>query len=485
MEELDIAAVTRRSIKGVFALVSRTFFIGIFNLVINVLLTIYLSPTAFGVYYLVTAVIAFLQYFSDIGLAAALIQKKEQLTPEDLSTTFTIQQALVISAVLIALVLSPYLGKFYHFDTDEMYLLQALIVSFFFSSLKTIPSVILERNLRFEKLIIPQLAETFVFGLTALVCAVMGLGVTSFTLAVLARGVIGLIAMYIVSPWMPRIHFSKDIAKKLLSFGIPFQLNSFLALIKDDLFLAYVGKVLPIAQVGYIGFAQKWAFTPLRLIMDNIIRITFPSFSRLQHEKDHLAKAIEKSLFTLALLIFPSLIGLVILAPMFIVIIPKYQKWEPALVSLTFFAINAALSSFSTPLTNALNAIGKIKVTLYLMIFWTIATWVITPLMIFLYGFNGVSIASAVIAFSSIGVVYLTKRHISFNFLSAMKVPVIASIIMGVLIYFLSLKLPASLISIFLLMIVGAVSYFGVVLLIAKQEFITDLKAIKTQLMHK
>ena len=66
---------------------------------------------------------------------------------------------------------------------------------------------------------------------------------------------------------------------------------------KDDLLTIFLGKILPIAQVGFIGFAQKWAFYPLRLIMDNVIRITFPSFSRLQHDKNLLGLAIEKSLF--------------------------------------------------------------------------------------------------------------------------------------------------------------------------------------------
>jgi len=485
MEELDIATITKRSIHGVFALVSRTFIISIFSLVINLLLGIYLSPAVFGVYALVTAAIAFLQYFSDIGLAGALIQKKTDLTQTDLSTTFIIQQCLMITAIIVALLLTPVISRFYHFNRSEMYLLDAVIISFFLSSLKTIPSVMLERNLRFEKLVIPQVVETFVFGLTAFVCAVMGLGVNSFTFAVLARGLLGLIAMYIVCPWFPTFSFSKDVAKRLLSFGVPFQLNSFLALVKDDLFLAYVGKVLPLAQIGYITFAQKWAFVPLRLVMDNVIRITFSSFSRLQHDPKHLGRAVEKSLFTLALLIFPSLVGLVILAPLFMQIIPKYQKWEPALFSLGLFAANAALSSFSTPLTNALNAIGKIKVTLYLMIFWVIATWVITPIMIFIYGFNGVSIASVIIALSSVGVVVITKKYIAFRVLPAVTIPFASSLVMGGIVYFLSTRLPVNLFSIVIMIVVGMVSYFSVVLALARGEFIADLKIIKIQLLKR
>src|SRR5258706_6504900 len=102
MEEVDIALITQRSIRGIFALTSRTFFIQLIGFISNFLLTIFLTPSIFGVFFIVSAAIAFLSYFSDIGLAAALIQKKESLTDIDLKTTFTIQQALVILVFVVA-----------------------------------------------------------------------------------------------------------------------------------------------------------------------------------------------------------------------------------------------------------------------------------------------------------------------------------------------------------------------------------------------
>lgn len=482
MEELDIAAVTKRSIHGVFALVTRTFFIQLVSFVVNLLLTIFLSPAIFGIYFVVSAVIAFLQYFSDIGLAAALIQKKEPITTEDLQTTFTIQEVLVIAVVMIALVLSPLIGKFYHLDSTGVFLFQALVISFFLSSLKTIPSVLLERDLHFEKLVIPQIVETLFFNLVVVILAIKGFGVASFTYAVLARGIVGVVAMYIVSPWRIQIGFSRPVAKKLLSFGIPFQTNSLLALIKDDLLIAYIGKVLPLTQVGYIGFAQKWAFTPLRLIMDNIIRITFPSFSRLQHERESLGKAIEKSLFVLSLLIFPSLVGLVLLAPQFIEIIPRYKKWEPALLSLSFFALNAGLSSISTPLTNALNAIGKIKVSLSLMVFWVITTWIFTPLGIYFFGFNGVAGASALISCSVGIVVILTRRYVSFS-LRGIFVPAISTAMMSIVLMLLLKVLPTSLGSIIAEIFIASVFYFACTYLLAKEEVKKDILIVKHHLV--
>lgn len=484
MEELDIATIKKRSIQGIFALTSRNFIIQIMNFSANFALTVILSPAVFGIFFVVSAINSFLSYFSDIGLASALIQKKESLTDDDLKTTFTIQQILVISAVSIAFLTSGWVGEFYKLEKDGIQLFQALVFAFFLSSLKTIPSVMLERSLKFNKLIIPQIVEAIVFNIVVLTLAFKGFEIRSFTYAVLARGVFGLIAMYMIAPWKIKIGFARNSASKLLSFGIPFQLNSFLALLKDDLLIIFLGKILPLVQVGYIGFAQKWAFYPLRFIMDTMIRITFPSYSRLQHEKAILGLAIEKSIFVISFFIFPALMGLSILAPYFIKFFPvsKYQQWEPALLSLSFFAINAALSSISTPLTNALNAIGKIKITLFLMVFWTIATWLLTPVFIIIFGFNGVSLASMLITLSVVLVVHITKKYIDFNIVRTIKNQIISASFMGLLIYFLS---PLIVINFPLLMVmiaIGSGAYFGMMLVLARSQILADVMLIKQNL---
>jgi len=132
-------------------LLPELFVIQLVSFASNLLLTIFLSPSVFGVYFVVRAAIAFLSYFSDIGLAAALIQKKEEITEEELRTTFTIQQVLVGTVVILALILSPFIAKFYNLKSEEILLYQALAYFLFLlSSLKTIPSIILERNLHLK-----------------------------------------------------------------------------------------------------------------------------------------------------------------------------------------------------------------------------------------------------------------------------------------------------------------------------------------------
>jgi len=473
--------IAKKSVKGLFALVSRTFLVQLLSVVASFILTVFLDPASFGIFFVVSAIVVFLNYFQDIGLAASLIQKKQEPTVKELRTTFTIQQALVLLVSIPTAIFAPQIAQFYKLDYSGLILLYALVFSFIMSSLKTIPTILLERRLDFNKLVLPQIFENVTYNSCLIIFAILGFKVNSFTIAVLARSVIGLILIYMIQPWPIGVSYDSKVLKRLLSFGIPFQANSFLALLKDDLFDIYVAKVLPLTQVGYIGFGQKWAFLPLRLFMDNVVKITFPSFSRLQDDNESLRRAIEKTLFLISICIFPVIVAIVLFSPHIVSYLPKYKKWEPALLSLTFFSLSTALSSLSTPLTNILNAIGKVKITLYFMILWTVLTWVISPIFIIWYGYNGVSIASFLISFSSVLVFIITRSFVTFSMVKPVIPAVIASLAM-LLFILLTQNIIISFPMLLVEMLLSSIFYVTVLYIISKSEIDRTIKFIKTSL---
>jgi len=201
MEDFDLDVVARKSVRGIFALVSRTFFIQVLSIAASFILTIFLDPGSYGVFFVVSSLVVFLTYFQDIGLAAALIQKKEEVTKEELRSTFTLQQILVLLIVIPVLIFSKDIAVFYKLNASGYVLLISLTISFFLSSLRTIPTVILERKLDFKKLVIPQIAENLVYNLSLIYFSISGFGLTTFTIAVLARSVVGLVITYFIQPW--------------------------------------------------------------------------------------------------------------------------------------------------------------------------------------------------------------------------------------------------------------------------------------------
>jgi O-antigen/teichoic acid export membrane protein len=481
MEDFDLQMVAKKSVSGIFALVGRTFIVQVMTVVSNFVLTIYLEPSMFGIFFVVSTINIFLSYFQDIGLAALIVQKKDEPTEDELRTAFTIQQILVISIVIIAFLLSPVFVHLFHLTTDGLYVLYAYLISFILSSLKTIPTVLLERKLDFQKLVVPQVAEGLVYSIALIVCAVWGLGVNTFTIAILLRSFVGLPIIYYIQPWRIGFALKKDLVKQLVTFGTPFQANSILALLKDDLLNLYIASVLPLTQVGYIGFGQKWAAMPLRLVMDNVIKVTFPSYSRMQHDKAALRTLVEKSLYMIAFFIFPVVAGIIVFSPYLIELLPRYEKWEPALLALLFFSLNTLFASISVPLTNLLNAIGKVKITLNYMVLWTFLNWGLTILFIRWFGYNGVAAASFLVAASVLLILPQIKKFVDFSFFKPIWKQFLASLFMGLGVLAFGPWID-SLIKLAVVMIIAAVIYIVILYLISKKEIKSIYKFISVTL---
>lgn len=77
IENVDFQIIKKKAVSGVVVLTGRTFCFKFSFFFATALLTVFLEPSQFGVFWIVSAVVNFLSYFSDIGLAAALIQKKK------------------------------------------------------------------------------------------------------------------------------------------------------------------------------------------------------------------------------------------------------------------------------------------------------------------------------------------------------------------------------------------------------------------------
>lgn len=478
----EIETIKKKSVKGVISFFLRTLLLQGIGLVSAFVLSAFLSPEDFGIFGIVTQIIALLVFFSDIGLAASLIQKKEKPTPDDYKTAFSIQLLLALFIFLVVIVIIK-LGFFEaKIGSQGVLVLFALGVSFPLATFKTIPSIILERKLDFNKLVLPQIFEQLVFHSILIVLAWKGFGVRSYFYAILARSLIGLVVMQILQPWLPRIKINKKSLKGLLGFGFKFQLNDFLARIKDQLYFLALGAFLPLKDFGYLQWAKNWSMYPYNLTVQNVMSITFPTFSRLQTHKDLLKKAIEKSIYFIALFIFPILVGMSVFIYPLTELVDKYQKWQPALFSFVLFSLSVAWSAISTPLINSLNAIGKINQTLKLMVMWTVLTWVSTPVLVWRFGFNGVAIAAFFISFTSIFSVLMTKKYIAVEIIKNIWPQLLASLLMAIF-GFCGIKYWSTS---YLHFFVGGISsvliYFATFFAFSKERFLREMRSLKKNL---
>lgn len=473
----QIAGLKKRIIISAISLYLQSGYSAALGLVANLVLTILLSPATFGIYITILSMISILNYFSDIGLAASLIQKKE-ITDEDVRTTFTIQQLLILTIITIAFILTSFIMRFYNLPNDGKYLYWAVLFSFFLSSLKTIPSVFLERKIQFQKIVMVQILENSVFYLSVIIFAILGFQLKSFTYAVILRSISGLVLIYIISPWIPKIGVNWTHLKQLLKFGVPFQAGSFLALFKDDLITLYLGKVLGFAGLGYIGWAKKFAEAPIRIIMDNLSRVMFPVMARIQEDKQKLANLIEKILHYQTLILAPSIFGIGFIINPLIHIIPQYGKWAPAIPLLYLFCLSSLFSSYSTPFTNLFNALGKVKIYFSFMLIWTTMVWILTIILTPRFHLYGFPITQLALSSTFLLVIWQAKKLVKFQFLKSVYKPLLSSLFMGIVLALYISFIHISLISFILTVVIGVTTYFIFLLVLFKINLISEIKSL-------
>ena len=482
---MEKETLKHKSIVSTLSLFFQSGYSAILGFVANVILTIYLSPEIFGIYITVLSIIAFLNYFSDIGLAASLIQR-EKISDDDVKTAFTIQQFIIISIVTIGYILTVPIMNFYGLGGEGKVLYWALLFGFFLSSLKTIPSVFLERSVQFHKIVLVQIIENTAFYLTVIFLAISGYGLLSFAYGVVLRSIVGLMAIYRISPWMPRVGVVRVSVKHLLAYGVPFQSMSFLALFKDELVNLFLGKIVGFEALGFIGWAKKWAESSLRIIMDNISRVVFPLFSRIQSDKEKQKNVIHRILKYQSMVMIPASLGMVILMPLIIDILPQYDKWRPALPLFYIFVASSLFSSYSTPFINFFNGIGKVKLSLVFMAAWTVLTWVLLVPLSRMYGVYGFPLTVLILSMTFIIVVLKARSFVQFDFVAVIHRYVISGVVMvGALFFMRTAMYGLGIIGVPVIIGIGILIYYVTLRVVFNENLMDEFNDIIRPLLKK
>ncbi len=489
---MDSVTVHKKIIHGFLTLTFRRVLLLLITFfVTNVWLARILAPEIIGVFNIGTSILAFFTYFSDVGLAGAIIQKKD-LNDDDIKTTFTIQQGLVATISTVIIIFAPWFAQYYGLDNSGMWLIRALAIGFLLSSFKVLPSVLLERRLEFRPQVLVEIVETVIHLSLLVYLSYQNWGVTAYTVAVLARALAGTSLMYILAPIKIGLGISKASFRQLINFGVPFQINSILALLKDRLVpLVVAGMVGPLG-VSYITWSMSIAFMSLE-VMNNMSRVMFPAFARMQHDHDGLKQTLERTIFLTCLLFYPALFGTLAVAPSLVDHVVS-SKWLPALPLIYLFAVNVFWAALSTSFTNFLNAVGKIGITLKLMVMWTILEWSLVPLLTLNYNIYGVPLAQAIISFTSLIPIIIVTRMVKINIISQVWRPLTASIMMGVITfyatsYWSNLSYPlnqiiqndfiSNVIVLLLMVLFGALVYGGLIFVIAKRQIMASYKLLR------
>ena len=311
---------------------------------VTVLVARILDPTDYGLMELATIVTGYAAFFVDMGLGAAIIQKKD-ITQKELSSVFWF--IFIVSLMLTALChfSAEYISNIFN-EPRLISIIQILSFVFPISGLLVVPTSLLNKNMEFKTIGMIGMISTIVSCVGMYLVAINDGGVWTLVSGMFFVTTTRLIASYLRTKWHPSIYFNYQEAKSYMHFGgnVLAGRTFFYMFEKSDKFFA--GRIWTPQSLGLYGFALQLAQIPTEKITTLVNQVSYPVFSKLQNQKDEFNKFYLNVVKITSIIVIPIFVGGFMLGDELIKILLN-EKWYPIIDIFKLLCLAQILTSLN------------------------------------------------------------------------------------------------------------------------------------------
>ncbi len=397
----------------------------VFQFIVIIILARLLSPEDFGIVGLVTLFTGLITVINELGLSAAIIQRKD-VNDVHISTSFWSSIFMGVTLCILTIILSPLVANFFHEDLVRPVLMVSSI-GLIIGSFGIIQRALLEKSLNFKSITIVEVCASIGSGIVSILLAIKGFGVWSIVAGSISTNIISVIALWKLSTWRPSLQFSMTHFRELFKFGGHVAGSNLLNYVAMKVDYLIIGKVLGTTSLGYYSLARMLTSFPVQKVSWTVMRVAFSAFSKIQDNKNAMKTGYLTVTRYISLITFPMLAGMFVVAPEFIMTFYG-EKWNPIVILIQILCFEGIIVSISAITGTVLYSKGRSDMQFKWQIFTTIMM-TISVLIGSNYGIVGVAIAFTImmIALSCI-IQYLINRIIGINMMEYVKEIVPATI---------------------------------------------------------
>jgi O-antigen/teichoic acid export membrane protein len=353
-----------------------------------------LPSSSFGALSIAMVVVSLAGIFNELGMSTAIVQRKD-LEQRHLVAAFWICVSIGGSFLLLALTVAPFSGRFFG-NATIMRLVMILAVKYLVDSFGVVPGAILRRGLSFRTLAIIDIWSNLTYSATSLILALSGMGIVAVGLGYLCSSIVNVSQLWARTSFRPNLSFDKKGFLELFHFGRNILAFKAVNYFTGNTDVVLVGKFLGTATLGYYSLASSLANFPRQRLSQLISNIAFPAFSRMQEDLGEVRRGYLKIVRYAAAVNFPLLIGLMLLASHFVVLVYS-AKWSPMIVPLRILCVYGMFFSLTTFIGTAFEAVGRPDYSFKYCLL-SLAGVVIAVLSGLKYGLTGIAAALSVYA---------------------------------------------------------------------------------------
>jgi O-antigen/teichoic acid export membrane protein len=347
------------------------------NLVTVSILAHLLTPGLFGVVALATLAIDYISILNDLGLGAALVQRRENID-EASNIAFTFNLLIGIFLTILIVLISPYVAVFFHAPTLTP-ILRWLGLGFTVNALGSVHKARLQRDLRFGKKLIPELGNTLIKGGLSIGLAFMGYGAWSLVYGQLAGMSISAMLLWIVVPWRPRLLLRSPISGQLFKYGFSVMMDRAFTVFADSFDYLLIGRFFNTAALGIYTLAYRLPDLLILNTLSVLAAVFFPAFSSIQNQQDVLRKSFLSTTRYVQLLVTPLCLGIFVAADPIIRLIFG-EQWLQSIPIMQVLSLYTLALSVGFHVGDIYKAVGRpdilLKISLPIFFIRLIALWI-------------------------------------------------------------------------------------------------------------
>ena len=230
-----------------------------------------------------------------------------------------------------------------------------------------------------------------------------------------------LLILYVYTvKWYPKLSFSKHSFFYVFNYGSKLLVSSLISVVYHNMYTIVIGKKFTSYELGLYTRAEAFAIFPSNNIGSIISRAAFPLLSKFQDDKVKLVGYYKKLIKFSSFIIFPLMLGLLVVAKPFILVILS-EKWIGAVPLLQILCISWMFDHLCNLNLQLLYVIGRTDLVLKLEIIKKAVAISILILSI-PFGLIGMCWGLVVyIAFAVIVNTYYTNKLFEYNWISQFK----------------------------------------------------------------
>lgn len=335
-----MSSIKKELFSGVFYLGIAKYSGILISLVVTGILSRLLSSDEFGVVAIATVIISFFGIFTDIGLSAAIVQKKT-LTGDDLSNIFSFTVFVGLGVSVLFFLCSWTIGAIYH-NAALSDISKLLSVNLFFASANIVPNALLYKHKAFKYIAVRTLAIQLLGGGIAIGVAYGGGGVYALLINPILSSLLTFIVSYKRYPQQLRLTLGWPSIRKIFSYSAYQFLFNVINFFSRNLDKLLIGKYMSMSQLGYYEKSYRTMMMPLQNITQVITPVMHPVFSDYQTHVHDLARAYEKIIHFLAFIGFPLTVLLYFTSSEIILILYGGQ-WVESIPAFRILALSVGI----------------------------------------------------------------------------------------------------------------------------------------------